>query len=1381
MSARRVRPRSANARHHAEWLSLMDVSGPFLSLPVLDRTFPQELDPHAPARSAELRRLYDDWEEEGRDPKLHRAWVVSVLKRTLELPEGVLKQLADLPEGLDVSVPQHHETLKPDLVVVNPPGRADAGRPRLLIQVVLADQDLEKPLREAEWKASPATRMAELLRGAGSEGVRLGLVTNGEQWTLVYAPRGETAGYATWQAELWLEEPITLRAFRSLLGVRRFFGVPDAEALEALFEVSVKDQQEVTDRLGLQVRRAVEILVQAIDRIDQDRRRKLLEGFDEKQLYSAAVTVMMRLVFLLYAEEQDLLPIEDSFYAQNYAASTLLEKLQDDEDHLGEQVLERRHAAWNRLLATFRAVHGGVEHEGLRLPAYGGGLFDPDRYPFLEGRPRDSKWREVTAQPLPIDDATVLDLLRSLQFLEVHGLSGEGTEAQRLSFKALGVEQIGHVYESLLDHTAVRARSAVVGLVGPKEPEVELDQLESLRKKGKEAVVDFLVEETGKSRPAVEKALEDEIEADDTRWRVSCGNDTKLLDRVRPWAGLVREDSHDMPIVITEGSVYATKGTDRRSTGTHYTPRSLTEPIVQYTLEPLVYDGPSDGKPQGEWVLRSARDLLSLKVCDMACGSGAFLVQACRYLSERLVEAWGAVETKNPGKVVVTPEGELSEARTSECIIPKELDERLAVARRLVADRCLYGVDLNPMAVEMAKLSLWLVTLEKHRPFSFLDHAVKCGDSLLGITSVSQIKDFSLDPAEPRRYIGVAEATDRALHESERLRHELEVMPVVDIRDAEKKAELLLRADETVSVLRTVGNVLVGEALATTASRGEEDHPALTEVPRLLQEVLRAGPLPEGHKNRLARLQSIAVEVLHNPKAPWRMPFHWPLEFTEVFSQEPGFHAFLGNPPFAGGSKVTGLLGTDYRDYLVGQIADGRRGSADLCAYFFLRVSRLLRQSGTAGLLATKTIAQGDTREVALDALVAGGFSIPRAVPSRPWPGEAALEVAHVWLRKGPWMRPFVLDDREVAGIGPMLTVPSRAAGQPFRLAANSGKSYVGSYVLGMGFILEPDEAKILLKNHARNKDVVLPFLNGEDMNSRPDQSPSRWVINFWDWPLDRSTAPRGYQGPVAADYPDCLDIVLQRAKPERVRLAGGDATARETARRWWQFKRPTLALYEAVAALERYLVHPLTSKHNSFAFFGSGIVPSHMTVVLALSRMGDYAVVQSDLHWQWALAYGNKLETRPQYTPSDCFETFAFPDSRDSLDSIGARYYQHRSAVMAKRGEGLTKTYNRLHSSMEHAPDIRHLRELQVEMDESVAGAYGWTDVNLGHGFHDTKQGIRFTVSESARREVLDRLLELNHARHAQEGPAGPHPNGGRARKARARKKSMTFFEGEE
>ena len=155
----------------------------------------------------------------------------------------------------------------------------------------------------------------------------------------------------------------------------------------------------------------------------------------------------------------------------------------------------------------------------------------------------------------------------------------------------------------------------------------------------------FLKEETGRSEAAFKKAFNVELDAQEvSRFRTACQGDESLWVRVKPWAGLVRRDTFGYPVVIPKGSVFVTEGTDRRSSGTHYTPKSLTEPIVQYTLEPLVYIGPAEGLPKDQWKLRSAKELLDLKICDMACGSGAFLVQACRYLAERLLEAWDASE-----------------------------------------------------------------------------------------------------------------------------------------------------------------------------------------------------------------------------------------------------------------------------------------------------------------------------------------------------------------------------------------------------------------------------------------------------------------------------------------------------------------------------------------------------------------------------------------------------------------------------------------------------------------------------------------------------------------------------------------------------------------
>jgi hypothetical protein len=219
---------------------------------------------------------------------------------------------------------------------------------------------------------------------------------------LVYAPRGETTGYASWYGALWLDEPVTLRAFHSLFGVRRFFGVSADNTLLAMLKESANDQQEVTDQLGYQVREAVEVLVKSVDALDRENHRALLKDVPETVLYDAALTIMMRLVFLFAAEERGLLHLGRPLYDDNYAVSTLQDQLQEVADQHGEKVLERRFDAWTRLLATFRAVHGGIQHQDLLMPAYGGSLFDPDRYPFLEGRVTQSSWRTSAAEPLAV-------------------------------------------------------------------------------------------------------------------------------------------------------------------------------------------------------------------------------------------------------------------------------------------------------------------------------------------------------------------------------------------------------------------------------------------------------------------------------------------------------------------------------------------------------------------------------------------------------------------------------------------------------------------------------------------------------------------------------------------------------------------------------------------------------------------------------------------------------------------------------------------------------------------------------------------------------------------------------------------------------------------
>ena len=721
------------ARHHAEWLSLVPVSGPFLSLPVLMEAFNTGLEPHDPDHFRLLKQEYGNWqdsmEKRKADPAPHQHWVKFVLTQTLELDDRLLAEGQAIPQTLQAEVPEHHELLRPNIVVIDP----NSKKPRLLLQIYPRSQELTSYVVNSRWKASPDTRMTELLHGTG---VRLGLVTNGEHWMLVDAPKGETTGYSSWYGETWLDEKITLQAFRTLLSASRFFNVPNDQTLEALFTKSASNQQEVTDQLGYQVRRAVEVLIHSLDRADQDYGRELLAGVREEVLYESALTVMMRLVFLFCAEERELIPSKPfPVYEQNYSVSTISKQLRELADQHGEELLERRNDAWPRLLAAFRAVYGGLQHDDVHIPPYGDSLFNPDRFPFLEGRKLGTSWRDSEANPLPVNNRTVLHLLEALQLLQIKVPGGGPAEARRLSFRALDIEQIGHVYEGLLDHTAKRAAEPFLGLAGTreKEPEIPLAELEKLLAKGEADIVKYLKDETGKSDNALKKSLKVELDPQDaTRFRTACQSDDALWKRVKPLAGLVRLDNFGYPVVIPKGSVFVTAGADRRSSGTHYTPRNLTEPIVQYTLEPLVYVGPAEGKPKSEWRLKSAAELLALKICDMACGSGAFLVQADRYMAERLLEAWDAAKHANPNTPGITPEGTPSTGKANEALIPDDPAERKTYAMRIIAQRCLYGVDKNPLAAEMAKLSLWLLTLAKDKPFEFLDHSIRCGDSLVG-------------------------------------------------------------------------------------------------------------------------------------------------------------------------------------------------------------------------------------------------------------------------------------------------------------------------------------------------------------------------------------------------------------------------------------------------------------------------------------------------------------------------------------------------------------------------------------------------------------------------------------------------------------------------
>jgi hypothetical protein len=1325
-------------RHHAEWLSLLEISGPFLSMPVLMDVFSSGLNDLETDTAAAMRNAYEEWLETNTDPAIQTAWIRFVLANLLDYEEDVVLLSGQaVPQGLQAHIAQQGVTLRPDMVLVEP----DTRKPRLLVQTYASTQNLDKAPTDSHWQASCASRMMEMLHALN---VPLGLVTNGEQWMLVHAPVGETSGYISWYAELWFSERLTLRAFYTFLEAGRFFGVPDGETLEGLLQASAENQHEVTDQLGSQVRSAVQILIQALDKADWDRGRALLADVPEDRMYEAAITVMMRMVFMLFAEERQLFPVNERLYADNYAVSTLQEQLRAEADQYGEEVLERRFDAWCRLLAVARMVYGGVAHDRLNLPAYGGSLFDPDRFPFLEGRQPGTDWLKVAADPLPVDNRTVLHLLEAIQFLQIR--VGGMTELQRLSFRALDIEQIGHVYEGLLEYKAARAAEIMVGLEGTKNyplPIISLRDLETLAERDPKDFSKEIKDRTGKSVSALKNALKKEIDLELAgELRLACANDEDLYSRVQPFAHLLREDDYGDLVVIPKGSLYVTRGTTRRATGTHYTPRSLTEPIVQHTLEPLVYHGPAEGLLEVEWRLHGPDKLLGLKVCDMAMGSGSFLVQVIRYLSERIVESWevlAPVVDPNVGEPQwITPEGVLQE--NSRGALPNDTDERLRLAKRLIADRCIYGVDKNPLAVEMGKLSIWLITLDRNRPFTFLNHALKCGDSLVGVDEASFL-NWAKHKKDETAWSLFDEEIRRELVQARRKRRELEAFEVRDITDTAMKEKLLQEAEAATARNKLGCNLLVGVRLQDLSSTEME-----AEESWLLLQWM-AGETEGNDRCRRALRETQKVRA-----------FHWFLEFPEVFDGtggKGGFDAFVGNPPFVGGMMLSTLFGSEYMDNLH-ETFQGK-GTADLCAYFFLQTYSKLRSRGCIGLIATNTIAQGDTRETGLAQIVDNNGVIYRANSSVKWPGAAAVYVVVVHFTKKDYSGTRFLDGTPAKTITSYLDTIS-TLGTPEALKVNDGKSFIGSYILGLGFTMSPEEARKLIAKEPRNQDVLLPYLIGKDLNTHPEQQPSRWVINFFDWPLEK-----------AEQYPDCMRIVREKVKPQR------DLVKRKSNREnWWIYAEIRPGLYRTIAPLERVLVITRVTKYVSFSLLNTNKVFSEQTVVLVFDSYDFFALLSSTIHSDWAWKYSSTMgDTTLRYSPSDIFDTFPFPSDFAALENIGQKYYVHRKQIMIKHNEGLTKTYNRFHDPEEFSVDIAHLRNLQIEMDQAVVSAYGWGDLDLNHDFHETPQGLRYTISDATRREVLTHLLKLNHQRYEEEVAQGLHEKKKTAGKKKAAKRS--------
>lgn len=1324
---------------HSDWLTQVETDGPFLALPVIKDIWPDGVDRLGDAddRLVTFKQAFVTWQREmdafayaDRTPEakeryaaVTRAWI-----------EAVLDDLAGW-SGLRIpgdQLPATFEIRSPGEQVSVRPSGALKGRDSEYAALLLVSEPTSN-LRDTGldgWAANEIDRMAMLLRRAQ---VEVGIVTDGQWWAIVWAKDGTPTGSGMVNALTWAEEPLLRDAFLTLIDQRRFRAKDESQRLPRLFARSELEAEEITEALGTQVRRSVELLVQAFSEARLVAARNgdpdpLADDPDE--VYQAAVTVMMRVVFLLFAEEREMLPTEQ-LYWDSYAIRDLLSDLKAQAAN-GEEPLDESFDAWHRLLAVSQALYSGVNYDEMRMPAYGGSLLDPDRFP----------WMYATDQRglrLKVSDRVMMHVLESVQTAVVRG------EQRRVSFRDVDVEQIGYIYEGLLGYScAVVEGEVVLGLVGKEgeEPEIDAATLQELyddnpdAKSFTTALLGWIKSEQPAAKPLTSaklaKLYDAEIDEADMRRLLTpvAGRDDDLLGFLVDWSNYIRRDLRGIPLVVPVGGLIVVETPSRKNAGAHYTPRSLAEEVVLHALQPLAYEpGPLQTNDENAWRLKSSSAILDLKVADIAAGSGAFLVAAARYLADRVTEAW------------------IAEGAVAADADPRLMQDQ---AIREVIARCLYGADINPMAVEMCKLSLWLVSMDKTKPFSFVDDKIFCGNSLLGVTSLDQLRYLHIYPDPKRMDIQLLVNIDGKITEATRLRHEL-ASPVEEhdpMRSTRGKLALLDQLRVMTTDLRLIADGVISAGLPLGGKPGRQLDDAYTTLSWQLQQAFPQGGSRSDATKLLERIDAALTPTVQTDYERWA-PLHWIIEAPDVFIERGGFDAVIGNPPFLGGSKISGAMGSDLRDWLQNVIASGIRGNADLVAFFVLRAFRAVSSRGAIGLIATNTVAEGDTRQVGLDQIEASGATIVRAIKSRKWPSASAnLQYAAVWIVPSS-MPAGVLRDVDgvrVERITTLLEPASRVSGAPARLDANKGVAFSGIKIDGIGFVVTQAEALQWIERRPRNKDVLFPFINGDDLNTRPDTSPSRWVIDFNDLSLD-----------AAEEYIEPMERVRQKVKPVRDR--NNRALYRDN---WWQHAERRPGLRKAMQGLDEVLALTIVSKTIMPMWIPTSVRPSHALAVFVTTNRGTQALLSSALHQLWAIKYGSGMRTDPRYTPSDVFETFPLPKVDPHLEEIGKVLEAERREVMRRRQLGLTALYALLNDvQTQEDRDVNRLREIHVKVDKAAMAAYGWDDVPLDHGFHTYRQMERWTVSPAARVEILDRLLELNHERARAEGQDVPEQEG--------------------
>ena len=815
-----------------------------------------------------------------------------------------------------------------------------------------------------------------------SGGEHLALVTNGRQWRLVFAGLDYDAS-CQWDADLWFEEGGLARqvtALRTLL--RPELWTPEEEGAASPLLQAVRDtrkgQAELSEVLGERVREAVEILV----RSHGEALKELAAGEDGAayaDIYRAACRVAMRAVVVLFAESRDLLPRDNAVYDESYGLNGLFGQLERRANRGG--AMGESFGAWPRVLALFRLVNEGSHHPDLPVAAYGGELFAPGRADAGDGVSRALHVFETACfGGGGMSDRRVHDVLRLLTRTRARIRQGRGGMwvPVPVDFSDLSSEYIGVVYEGLLDYELKTAPDGdpVVFLSVGDRPALPLSRLEGMDgpalrglfeklkkggsgdgggadedERGEEAEA-----EGGVPEDPEHSAAEDAADARRTyrtraeRWARKAAEVAGLVRRTRGRMTPERRLAYESKVAATArrlvhqqvlpGEWYLARwGGTRKGSGSFYTRPGLAVPTVQRTLRPLAYDPPEGMSrsraqlaPASEWTPRRPEEILALKVCDPACGSGSFVLAALRFLTDALYESLQRherIEAKGGRSLVWLlgmRDGEAGEGegeRLSDEQIPCRPDDDdfepllKARLRRHVVERCIYAVDLDPLAVELCRLSLWIETMDRELPFGFLDHKVKCGNALVG----AWFDQFQHYPAMAwKNREGGDKGHSNGVHFGRNARgraikafHKDRLTP--DMRrflegrtlfqeDLMERAAGAHRA--ALELLRKMHELPVHDAarraeMYRTELLGSPEWRSLKEAMDLWcacwfwpVDEIGVAPLPTGFADPHAETRAVARAVAARHRF-----FHWELEFPDVFDEEgAGFDGVVGNPPW---------------------------------------------------------------------------------------------------------------------------------------------------------------------------------------------------------------------------------------------------------------------------------------------------------------------------------------------------------------------------------------------------------------------------------------------------------------------------------------------------